>query len=260
MQTYDSTNYQDRLEHLGAQRHPDLSDMELSRIEKTVAMIPPDVRTVLDLGCGDGRILRRLPAHLMAVGVDFAVTSVSHLRTHAILASGDHLPFVNASFDLVLCCEVLEHLPDDMLQNTLRELQRVARRHILISVPYKENLRSNLTKCQKCDTVFHIWGHVRRFSNRRLASLLPELTVTDTAYVGRRDPYFCGVVLYLNQRFGNRWVEFDRTSMCPTCGNTAFTATPRTLITIAFGAVNLLTSRLTPVSARNWVLKLYTRS
>lgn len=253
----DSQSYRGQLEHLGAERPAELSALEMRRIEATVKMIPSDVNSVLDVGCGDGRLLRELPNRLMAVGVDYAMNSLRRSVKNGIHASADRLPFADASFDLVLCCEMLEHLPDEMFQKTLRELERVARKHILISVPYKENLRLNHTKCPQCSTVFHIWGHVRRFSNRRLVKLFPKAAVTATNYVGGRDPYHLGIVLYLNQRWGNRWAEFDKTSMCPHCRNTVFTRAPRNAITTVFGAINLLTSRLVPVRDRNWVLKLY---
>ena len=47
--------------------------------------------------------------------------------------------------------------------------------------------------------------------------------------------------------------------MCPQCGNTAFRRTPRNLVTIGCGILNLLLSRISPVSRWDWVLKLYSR-
>ena len=42
----------------------------------------------------------------------------------------ENLPFEDNSFDLVLCCEVLEHLPDDIYQDALKEIQRVSNEYI----------------------------------------------------------------------------------------------------------------------------------
>jgi SAM-dependent methyltransferase len=254
-----SDRYRSVIEYLGEQRSHDLSPLELQRIAATIGMIPSDVGSVLDVGCGDGRMFERLPAGVNAVGADYSYRSLERLGGKAVCASSERLPFSDSSFDLVLCCEVLEHLPDEMFRHTLDELRRVARKYILISVPYKENLRLGRTQCPDCGTVFHVWGHVRRFSNRGLDRIFEDFFSTSTRYVGKRDPYHLELVLHVNQTYGGRWADWDSTSMCPHCGNIAFRRVPRNLVTIGCGIINLLTSRIIPVSQRNWALKLYSR-
>ena len=46
---------------------------------------------------------------------------------------GDAIPFGQEEFDLAAATEVLEHVPDP--ERTLAEMARVARRHLLVSVP-----------------------------------------------------------------------------------------------------------------------------
>ncbi len=45
------------------------------------------------------------------------------------------LPFHNNSFDVVTCCEVLEHLPYDSFSGALSELRRVCRSWAILSLP-----------------------------------------------------------------------------------------------------------------------------
>ena len=45
------------------------------------------------------------------------------------------LPFCNQSFDIVTCFELLEHLPYTHFYNSLKELKRVAKSHVLLSLP-----------------------------------------------------------------------------------------------------------------------------
>jgi len=251
--------YRRVLEHLGSERAPEVSELELDRIMATIAMIPPGVTTVLEVGCGDGRIIRRLPKHLRATGIDYSHSSVSKLPGRGLCASLEDLPFPDRSFDLVLCCEVLEHLPDEMFRRGLHELGRIARKYILISVPYKENLRLHRTRCSECGTMFHIWGHLRRFTNGSLKGLFEDFEVESTGFVGRRSPYYLPIVLGVNQRYGNRWADWEKTSICPQCGNAEFRRTPRNAVTIACGVVNLLTSWVVPALRKNWVLKCFVR-
>lgn len=251
-------HYHATLEHHWKQAQTTLSDMEVDRIRATISMIPDDVTTILDVGCGDGRILGRLPDRYTAVGVDHAASALVPDPRGRIRASSERLPFRSGSFDLVLCSEVLEHLPDALLASTVRELVRVSRRHILVSVPYRENRRLHYARCERCSTVFHVWGHLRSFSTRSLDRLFPGYQVRSTVFFGHRERYYNRAVLWVNQHVGGRWADWERDTMCPACGATTCARTPRNLVTMACGAVNLVTERLVPVSAHgNWLLRSY---
>ena len=97
---------------------------------------------VLDAGCGEGFvtdfIARQDPA-LQLTGVDLSEEAVAYARehfgAHATFRTGSlyKLPYSDNSFDAVVCCEVLEHL--DEPARAVEEMKRVARRHVLITVP-----------------------------------------------------------------------------------------------------------------------------
>lgn len=94
----------------------------------------PRQRRMADIGCGTGRHairLARAGAHV--VGVDFSSGMLRALQRKPLpegLTVLEHdlttgVPFDDASFDLVLCCLVLEHMPD--LDASIAELARICR-------------------------------------------------------------------------------------------------------------------------------------
>lgn len=88
-------------------------------------------KTVLDLGCGNGRLGRFVIADAAAyVGVElsdavlaFEVPDGALDRVDLVRASMERLPMVDASADVVLCWGVLHHVGD--YRAAMREIERV---------------------------------------------------------------------------------------------------------------------------------------
>jgi SAM-dependent methyltransferase len=98
--------------------------------------------SILDAGCGEGETLARLGSSLppRSVAIDLSEEAVAFTaqrlpRVEVQRQSIDDLPFPDASFDLAICLEVLEHLPDPSAG--LNELARVAADDVVISVPHE---------------------------------------------------------------------------------------------------------------------------
>jgi SAM-dependent methyltransferase len=110
---------------------------------RVLAMTQPlGAESLLDAGCGEGETLARLgpqlPRRTVAVDLDADAVAFTSERLPGVEVSRcslTDLPFDDASFDLVLCLEVLEHLPDPGAG--LRELARVATSDIVVSVPHE---------------------------------------------------------------------------------------------------------------------------
>ena len=79
-------------------------------------------KTVLDVGCGGGFLAEEFAKDGFAVtGIDPANRSLEAARKHAAdnnleidyrAGKGEALPFSDSSFDVIACCDVLEHVDD----------------------------------------------------------------------------------------------------------------------------------------------------
>jgi SAM-dependent methyltransferase len=126
------------------------------------ADLPPAPR-LLDAGCGTGRNLVEFGVLGSASGVDPSADAVAYCAErgleHVRQAGLESLPFDDGQFDLLLACDVIEHVVDDV--GALVELGRVAAEgaSLVVTVPAYQWLWS------EHDVQLH---HLRRYTRRRL--------------------------------------------------------------------------------------------
>lgn len=96
--------------------------------------------SVLDVGCGDGLVLSQLRKDYPGVrlaGTEFSSVAVEMTKSRnpgvEIFQLDLSLGFLDDPFDLVLCIDVLEHIPDDL--TALKHLQRMTSKYLLLAVP-----------------------------------------------------------------------------------------------------------------------------
>lgn len=97
--------------------------------------VDPSGVPVLDVGCGGGLLAEEFARlGFRVTGVDPSERSLATAREHAAgsglaidyhRAVGEELPFPDASFDVVYCCDVLEHVAD--LDRVVSEAARALR-------------------------------------------------------------------------------------------------------------------------------------
>lgn len=151
----------------------ELCDHTKARYEAIREMIPSEVRTIIDVGCGSGLLTNYLICSHEVVGVDISERALTHVKAETRIGSVTDIPADDESFDLVLCTEVLEHLGyNGSFEKALRELVRVSSKFILVTVPSNDNLEYYKAKCDKCLTSFHHARHVRVFSKECMPDLL----------------------------------------------------------------------------------------
>jgi SAM-dependent methyltransferase len=192
------------------------TERDAVRIDAIRGMIPDDVHTMLEIGCGNGVITNKLEQDV--VGLDVSRTALRYVEKPCVQAAAGMLPFRKDSFDLVLSAETLEHLPPAEYETAKAEMLRVARRYILVELPYMQNLGIGMEKCPKCGHKFHANHHYRRYSLREIRGLFGrKASLRNWTTCGIKQPWFHPLLLVVKQRVGGRWAK-SPFSICPRCG------------------------------------------
>lgn len=106
-------------------------DRRVRVLSSHLAPLLPENATVLDVGCGDGRLAQALMAlrpDLAFRGLDVLVREGAAIPVEPF--DGERLPLENAAVDVVLFVDVLHHTPHAAA--LLREARRVARSFVVL--------------------------------------------------------------------------------------------------------------------------------
>jgi 2-polyprenyl-3-methyl-5-hydroxy-6-metoxy-1,4-benzoquinol methylase len=138
-------------------------------------------QSVLDVGCGEGVLTERWAERLtdgQVVGIDLGDPRLQaewerrrRPNLEFQVEEATALSFADDQFDMTAAIEVLEHLP--RADETLREMARVARGHLLVSVPREPLWRAlNVARGSYWRSLGNTPGHVNHWSKRAFLSLL----------------------------------------------------------------------------------------
>jgi len=112
----------------------DNSNLCLKRIAEEIVG-----RSVCDVGCGSGFLIRYLRDHSPAkaqrlVGVDIVIPhGAENAGIEFFEGIAEKLPFADREFDTVVCTHVIEHILDH--RKALAELRRIAAKRLIVVVP-----------------------------------------------------------------------------------------------------------------------------
>lgn len=213
------TGYYEQVEIWGEAKG---TEREEQRIRGTVAMLP-DSSVIVDAGAGDGRLTAAIRAafpEALVVAADRSSAAIAHAAPPSLRCDVANIPLRDGAADGVVCCEVLEHLPDPVFEAVRRELARVAHEWILVTVPNAEDLRRGRVTCRACGCRFHRNRHVRAFAPHDLVALVPGFHLRQLATVGapeKQAPWRLGAAV---KRLGLSRGGPISTAMCPQCGLT----------------------------------------
>jgi ubiquinone/menaquinone biosynthesis C-methylase UbiE len=104
---------------------------KLKQVTDAIRSVNKYPKNILDVGCASGWFLSKLEKEFpktTCVGVDIYKDAVTYGKSHYknisfYCADAHKLPFKNKTFDIIVCCEVLEHVVN--VDQVLREMKRV---------------------------------------------------------------------------------------------------------------------------------------
>lgn len=140
-------------------------------------------REIHEVGCGEGHLSSLFAAAGLRVrGSDLSPAAIAEAR-RLVAAKGLTASFTVADLyaldpardgaELVVCCEVLEHLPDPV--RALAILKQLARPHLIVSVPREPLWRIlNLARGRYWRDLGNTPGHLQHWSVLDFLDLLQE--------------------------------------------------------------------------------------
>lgn len=158
--------YANTLRELAAGGTPGGTNAGMAPVHERAAQL--SVGSVVELGCCFGFLALRLAADRHPVtAVDLSAGAVRLLTgvapalgldLRAVAGDAAAVPLADRCADTVLAVHLLEHLPPALAPVVLAEMLRLARRRVVVAVPYEDE--PDVT-----------WGHVRIFDAAALHAL-----------------------------------------------------------------------------------------
>ena len=149
----------------------------LTALDALVADVAPE--SVLDIGCGEGIVTRRIARSTSGrvAGLDVesprlrAAWEGAGRRVDYVVGDAQALPFADDEFDLVSLVEMLQLVEDP--DRALAEAARVARRAVIVTVPQEPLWRVlNVARGAYMRALGNTPGHVHHWSRRAIAELV----------------------------------------------------------------------------------------
>jgi len=148
---------------------------------KSVILSLDKIESILDVGCGDGFILDYIAKEEQfsrLEGIDISEEIIekakkNYPRLKFFTSSACHMGYKDREFDLVIACEVLEHITD--YRKALLEISRVSARYSIISVPLEPIFRiTNMARGAYITSLGNTPGHVNHWNKKSFMELINE--------------------------------------------------------------------------------------
>ena len=115
-------------------------DVMLSLTEKDY------IKKVLVVGCATGTFIKALKERgFYAVGLDMSEWVIKHAITQGdgmVLGDVKAMPFEDNSFDIILAPSMLEQIPEEFMDETIKSLARVTKRYVIVLTAFGDRYKT----------------------------------------------------------------------------------------------------------------------
>jgi 2-polyprenyl-3-methyl-5-hydroxy-6-metoxy-1,4-benzoquinol methylase len=138
------------------------------------------VKTVLEIGCGEGYMLNAMKQYKAVKfhGFDLDIPLLQEAQannplSHLTMMDGHHIAYASDTFDLVVATEVLEHVLSPA--KVLAEAQRVSSQYAIFSVPREPIWRIlNMMRGKYWGDFGNTPGHIQHWSTDTFIALVEQ--------------------------------------------------------------------------------------
>ena len=180
----------------GISEIPEMNNLSFGKnqaylVELLINTLIGDDLTILDYGGGDGSLAKKLVESGHTVSC-FEDSPVRAAEIEALLSGmtgylGNVTSMDSATFPVIVCTEVIEHIPNSHTQSFIAGLSRFLDPNegfLFLTTPYDENLEDQTVYCPTCDHAFHKWQHLQSWTLESLEGVMLQ-SGFNTYWLGR---------------------------------------------------------------------------
>jgi 2-polyprenyl-3-methyl-5-hydroxy-6-metoxy-1,4-benzoquinol methylase len=129
---FNDVSERERIKYNMAYADEDLYDPTISEGAWKDIISQVKFKRALDVGCGPGKGIKTArDAGFEVYGIDISDELKGRWKTNGIaqwcdVAPASNIPAKDNMFDLTLCTEVMEHIPEELVDKSLQEIRRVS--------------------------------------------------------------------------------------------------------------------------------------
>lgn len=167
---------QDHMEKLYTSTNPFVRHVHVDRLKKIANLIPKGkCMRILDAGCGEGQLLlmvsKLIDSSNEFYGTDILDVALARAKdrmkdAHFSLQSLEDLNFADNSFDIIMCTEVIEHIPN--YKQVLEELKRILKSEGLLIISFPNEPLWTVSRFFLGRRPIKVPEHCNSFSPRRI--------------------------------------------------------------------------------------------
>jgi len=152
----------------------------IKTIKNIIQTIQHQIGSITEIGCGEGNLISEIKANIPAIKVKACDFSEKIIKIAKKNYPSMHFHVKNIydiseeeSADLLLCCEVLEHL--ELPGKALERLNRVTKKYCILSVPNEPLWRIlNFARGKYLRHFGNTPGHVQHWSSHQFVTLIQK--------------------------------------------------------------------------------------